>query len=62
MRQYFLDWLERDGHPFWPFWENVRTWSSIRGLSKLLMLHFAELKADLPGDIALLTLARTMNA
>ena len=24
-RDYFLDWLDRDGHPFWPFWENVRS-------------------------------------
>ena len=25
-RQYFLDWLDKDGHPFWPFWENMRSW------------------------------------
>ena len=24
IRQYFRDWLERDGYPFWPFWENIR--------------------------------------
>ena len=23
IRQYFLEWMDRDGHPFWPFWENV---------------------------------------
>lgn len=51
IRQYFLDWLERDGHPFWPFWENVRGWWGIRKLPNLLLLHFAELKADLPGQI-----------
>ena len=26
IRQYWRDWLERDGYPFWSFWENVRTW------------------------------------
>ena len=26
IRQYWRDWLDRDGHPFWPFWENVRSW------------------------------------
>lgn len=50
-RAYFLDWLERDGHPFWPFWENVRSWWAIRELPNVLMLHFADLKADLPGQI-----------
>ena len=51
IRRYFLDWLERDGYPFWPFWENVRSWWDIRDLPNLMLLHFAELKADLPGSI-----------
>ena len=51
VRGYFLDWLERDGHPFWPFWENVASWWAIRELPNLLLLHFADLKADLPGQI-----------
>lgn len=46
VRRYFLDWLERDGHPFWPFWENVRSWWAIRDLPNLLLVHFADLKAD----------------
>lgn len=49
--QYFRDWLEHDGHPFWPFWENIRTWWEIRHLPNVLMLHFADLKADMPGQI-----------
>jgi aryl sulfotransferase len=51
IRQYFNDWLDRDGHPFWPFWENVRSWWEIRHLPNVLLLHFAELKADMPGQI-----------
>ncbi|MBP6011189.1 MAG: sulfotransferase domain-containing protein [Alphaproteobacteria bacterium] len=51
VRQYFLDWLARDGHPFWPFWENVRTWWAIRGLPNLMFVHFADLKRDLPGQM-----------
>ncbi len=51
VRQYFVDWLDRDGHPFWPFWENVRSWWAIRELPNVLLIHFAELKADLPGKI-----------
>ena len=48
---YFRKWLEDDGYPFWPFWENVRSWWAIRQLPNVLMLHYTELKADLPGSI-----------
>ena len=50
-RQYFLDWLEKDGHPFWPFWESIRSWWAIRDLANVKMIHFANLKADMPGEI-----------
>jgi aryl sulfotransferase len=49
--EYFADWLERDGHTFWPFWENIRTWWAIRDLPNVLFLHFAELKRDMPGQM-----------
>ncbi|KAJ1400852.1 P-loop containing nucleoside triphosphate hydrolase protein [Ochromonadaceae sp. CCMP2298] len=26
IHQYYQDWLDKDGHPFWPFWQNLRTW------------------------------------
>jgi aryl sulfotransferase len=26
IRQYFLDWLEGDGYPWWSLWENTRSW------------------------------------
>lgn len=51
VHQYFHDWMARDGHPFWPFWENVRTWWAIRTLPNVLMLHFEDLKRDMPGQI-----------
>lgn len=51
VRQYFLDWLDRDGHPFWPFWSIIKTWWDIRDLPNVLVLHFSELKADLPGTM-----------
>lgn len=51
IRQYYHDWLERDGHPFWPFWENVRSWWAIRELPNVCLVHFAQLKRDLPGEI-----------
>jgi len=46
--QYFREWLDGDGYPFWPFWENIRSWWEIRHLPNVMTLHFAELKRD-PG-------------
>ena len=51
IRQYFLDWMDRDGHPFWPFWENIRSWWAIRHLPNVLLIHFEALKRDMPGEI-----------
>ena len=49
--RYFRDWLYWDGYPWWPFWENVRTWWGARHLPNVLMVHFANLKADLDGEM-----------
>jgi aryl sulfotransferase len=49
--QYWQDWMERDGHPFWPFWENVRGWWEIRDLPNVMFVHFANLKQDMPSEI-----------
>ncbi len=49
--QYFRDWLEQDGFPFWPFWENIRTWWAIRDLPNVMFVHFGDLKKDMPGEI-----------
>jgi aryl sulfotransferase len=51
IRDYWHDWLSRDGHPFWPFWENVRTWYAIRDLPNVLLVHFANLKRDMRGQM-----------
>ncbi len=51
IRQYWRDWMDRDGHPFWPFWENLRTWWQIRTLPNILFVHFNDLKRDMPGEM-----------
>lgn len=51
IRAYFLQWLEEDGYPFWPFWENVRSWWAIRNLPNLCVTHFAALKEDMPREM-----------
>ncbi len=49
--KYFHDWLDRDGWPIWPFWENIASWWAIRDLPNVMLLHFSALKADMPGQI-----------
>jgi len=49
--RYFREWLYWDGYPFWPFWENVRSWWAVRHLPNVLLVHFAQLKADLDGQM-----------
>ncbi len=49
--EYFTHWLDNDGSPFWPYWENVRSWWELRDLANVKMIHFADLKRDLPGQI-----------
>ncbi|MFT5675654.1 MAG: aryl sulfotransferase [Paraglaciecola sp.] len=49
--QYYRDWLNKDGYPIWPCWENVHSWWQIRNLPNVLFLHFENLKQDLPGEI-----------
>ncbi len=51
IQQYFHEWLDGDGHPWWPFWENIRSWWRIRELPNVFMLHFESLKKDMPGEI-----------
>jgi aryl sulfotransferase len=46
VRQFFVDWMENDGAPLWSFWENIRTWWEWRHLPNLMLLHFADLRAD----------------
>jgi len=50
--EYFTTWLRNEGYPFWPFWEVMRTWWEIRDLPNVHMVHFADLKRDMPGEIA----------
>jgi len=50
-RGYFVDWLDGDGHPFWPFWENIRSWWAIRHLPNIKFVHFNDLKHDMAREI-----------
>ncbi len=49
--QYFNDWLDKDGFPFWSLWENVNTWWAIRDLPNVHFVHFNRLKEDMGREI-----------
>jgi aryl sulfotransferase len=49
---FFRKWLAEDGAPFWSLWENVRTWWQARHLPNVLMLHYADMKQDLPETVS----------
>ena len=49
---FFRQWFERDGYPFWSYWENVRSWWALRHLPNVKFVHFNDMKKDLPGSIA----------
>lgn len=57
---YYTAWFENDGQPFWPCWENVRGWWRVRKLPNVLMIHFADMKTDLEGEMR--RIARFLNA
>ncbi len=51
IREYWHNWLDRDGYPYWSLWENVRTWWAIRNLPNVLMVHFDVLKRHMPEEM-----------
>jgi aryl sulfotransferase len=51
IRVAFQNWLDRDAYPHWPFWSHVQGWFDHRHLPNLKLVHFNDLKADLPGQI-----------
>ncbi len=51
IRQYYHDLLDQDWCSWWPFWSHIQSWWDIRRLPNVLLLHFNNLKADLPGEM-----------
>ena len=54
IRAYYRHWLETDTTPGFhdlSFWENVQGWWDQRNRPNVLLLHYANLIADLPGEL-----------
>lgn len=50
-RKFFLDWLYRDGYPWWSYWDNVESWWNYRDCENILIVHYNDLLFDLPGQV-----------
>jgi aryl sulfotransferase len=51
VREYWKEWMDKDGYPFWSMWEVVRSWWAIRDLPNVLFVHFTDLKHDMEGEM-----------
>jgi len=51
VREFFHEWLDKDGDPMGSFWEHIRSWWDIREQPNVKLLHFNNLKADLAGQM-----------
>ncbi len=49
IRAYYHEFLAYDGAPYWPFWSNVQSWWDVRSLPNVMLVHYQNLKDDLPG-------------
>ena len=52
IHRYWQTWFERDGHPHWSLWDNVRSWWAIRDLPNVKLIHFNDLKRDMRRQMA----------
>lgn len=51
VHDFYSRWFTGNGYPYWPMWENIRSWWSIRDLPNVKLIHFNDMKADLAGSI-----------
>jgi aryl sulfotransferase len=51
VRQYWREWLDGDGFPFWSYWDNLRTWWQVRDLPNVLFVHYVNLKRDMQAEM-----------
>ncbi len=51
VHDYYKQWMEGDGYPFWSYWDNLRSWWAVRNLPNVMIIHFNDMKEDLAGSI-----------
>lgn len=51
IHRYYHAWLDNDASPNAPFWQHVQSWWDVRHLPNVMLLHYANLKADPEGEM-----------
>jgi aryl sulfotransferase len=53
VRQFWREWFDGQGDPGnpFPFWDHLRGWWAIRDLPNVHLVHYSNLKRDLPGEM-----------
>jgi len=51
VREFFHDWLEDAGLYDWSYWSHIQSWWDIRDVPNIFLLHYNNLKADMPGEM-----------
>lgn len=51
VHEFYTGWFSGNGYPYWPVWENIRSWWDIRKLPNVKLIHFNGMKADLAKSI-----------
>ncbi len=49
--EFYRDWVAGNGFPMTGYWDNIRSWWAVRHLPNVRLIHYADLKADLPGEV-----------
>lgn len=49
--EYFRDWVNGNGYPWWEFWAHTQGWWEARHLPNVMLVHFNELKNDMSEQI-----------
>lgn len=51
VRTFFHEWLDNDAEPMGSYWAHIRSWWDLRDQPNVLLVHFSDMKADMPGEI-----------
>lgn len=51
VRQFFHDFLDHDAAPCYPYWTSIQSWWELRHLPNVRLVHYNDLKSDMPGEI-----------
>ena len=51
VHEFYKAWFAGNGFPYWPVWENIRSWWAVRHLPNVKFIHFNDMKTDLASSV-----------